>query len=132
MKSSANEEPLKRDPLGEDSVGISAVRPYLTIRDLARLLQISESNLRSLVRRNEIPYFRLGPRTIRFIQADVEAWLRSKTSGKSRNDESASYLAGEDGPELVPKSQKKQSHPRINTASSPIAKAAAKRLAALR
>lgn len=51
------------------------IKRILTIKELARILQISVSQVYKLVERNEIPCYRIG-RAIRFDYEDIEEWLR--------------------------------------------------------
>ena len=46
----------------------------LTTPEMAKILRISESGLRKLVRRGKIPYIRLGARTIRFDPEAITRW----------------------------------------------------------
>jgi putative molybdopterin biosynthesis protein len=51
---------------------------FLTTRELADLLRVSEMTVRRLVQRGEIPCYRFG-RRIRFLVDDVQAFMtRSK------------------------------------------------------
>ncbi len=55
---------------------------YLTTRQLAELIGISEISLAQWRARGQGPAFiRLG-RTIRYARADVDAWITSKKIGK--------------------------------------------------
>lgn len=55
---------------------------YLTTKDLARELNMSEVALAQMRQRAKGPTFiRLG-RTIRYRRADIEAWLAANTVGK--------------------------------------------------
>jgi len=49
---------------------------FLTSREMASYLHISESALRTLVRRGQIPHLRLGPRTIRFDPQALDSWRK--------------------------------------------------------
>jgi excisionase family DNA binding protein len=52
----------------------------MTLRDTAKLLGVSESTVRNLVRDGEIKYF--GVRScIRFVRADVEEFIRRNSRG---------------------------------------------------
>jgi excisionase family DNA binding protein len=54
----------------------------LKIGDLARLLGLSEAQIRKLVRGDEIPHLRMGHRTLRFRPESIDAWLREVESGE--------------------------------------------------
>lgn len=49
----------------------------LTITETAKLLHCSVSNIRNMVRNNEIPFFRLGTR-IYFNKETIANWLHTK------------------------------------------------------
>lgn len=58
------------------SEDVSLSRPrYLSYPQVAELLGIRVAALRLLVCRKRIPHVRLGPRTVRFEAAAIEAWL---------------------------------------------------------
>jgi excisionase family DNA binding protein len=46
-----------------------------TVDQLMKILSVSEPTLLGLVRRGEIPYFRLGKKAIRFERKAIEKWL---------------------------------------------------------
>jgi excisionase family DNA binding protein len=54
-----------------------AVKSLLTVSQLAEYLQISRRQVYVLIER-DLPFVRVG-RCIRFIPADVEAWLRKQS-----------------------------------------------------
>lgn len=55
----------------------TATKPY-RVADLARLLDCSPQHIRRMVRAKAIPgAFRVG-RLIRFVRADVDAWMRAR------------------------------------------------------
>jgi excisionase family DNA binding protein len=50
--------------------------PWLSVRDVARVLRISISNVRQMIRQGRLPARRLrGSRLLRVARADVEALL---------------------------------------------------------
>ena len=57
--------------------------PLATYKDLARLTNIPIGTLRNMVKRNEIPCLKIGPRSPRFLLKDCESdlsipkWLRT-------------------------------------------------------
>jgi excisionase family DNA binding protein len=53
------------------------LRPLMTVREVARLLQLHEKTVRRLVRHGRIPCLRLG-RTVRFQPDVVLRWLAAK------------------------------------------------------
>jgi excisionase family DNA binding protein len=44
-------------------------------KEAAIILKLPVSTLYSLVRRKQIPHFRLGPRTVRFSRREIAGWL---------------------------------------------------------
>jgi excisionase family DNA binding protein len=71
---------------------------FLTARQLAAVLQVSESTVRRLAREGRIPSVRLTPRLIRFNPKAVYKALdgASRTRQQRRNEEEAA----EDDPQL--------------------------------
>jgi excisionase family DNA binding protein len=57
---------------------------FLTARQLAALLQVSESTVRRLAREGRIPSIRLTPRLTRFHLASVLHALDGNTSARTR------------------------------------------------
>lgn len=53
----------------------------LTYRDLADWLSLPMGTLNWWVATDKIPYIRLGPRTVRFVRADIERFLRERSQG---------------------------------------------------
>jgi excisionase family DNA binding protein len=51
----------------------------LSYDELAALLNISKNSIYALVSRKRIPFVRIGPRTVRFIVADIETWLDERS-----------------------------------------------------
>ena len=49
----------------------------MTIKEIATFLHCSQSNIRNMVKANEIPHFRLGYR-IYFNKNTIETWLHNK------------------------------------------------------
>jgi excisionase family DNA binding protein len=59
------------------------LRPFYTTQSLARRLSLSERTVRDLIRRGEIPSYKVaGAR--RFDPADIDAWLAQRRSGRVR------------------------------------------------
>lgn len=55
------------------------MNPALTTEDVARLLNVSSKTIQRKVARREIPFVRLGPRTVRFDPDKIERWLEEQT-----------------------------------------------------
>lgn len=70
----------KHDPAKEHA-------EYLTARQLAEVLQISESTLMRLARAGRIPSIRLTPRLIRFRLASVRSTLEKENKVRPPEDE---------------------------------------------
>lgn len=61
--------------------------PFLTARQLAAILQVSEATVRRLARKGRIPSIRLTPRIVRFHLAAVrEALDGGRTRSARRNE----------------------------------------------
>ena len=50
----------------------------LDVPQLAERLSITESAVRHMVYRRQIPFIRLGPRRLRFDPAAIDAWLEEQ------------------------------------------------------
>lgn len=50
----------------------------LKVEDLAELLDVSSAVIYDMVRRNEIPYFKVGRRLIRFQPSAIEKWMNEQ------------------------------------------------------
>ncbi|MFA9480440.1 helix-turn-helix domain-containing protein [Phycisphaerales bacterium AB-hyl4] len=53
---------------------------YLTYRQAAALLQVSERKLSTMKRNGEIPHLKLG-KSVRFSRAHLEQWLNDQLRG---------------------------------------------------
>ena len=58
---------------------------YLTIDQVAELLQVSTKTIRRLVARDEIPGFKVGGQW-RFLRKDIDAWARKRSRGGRGED----------------------------------------------
>jgi excisionase family DNA binding protein len=64
----------------------------MTVRDVAAMTGFSEGTLRHWVSQRRIPFVRISDRCVRFLLADIEAWLAAKcvapvNTGTSKNEE---------------------------------------------
>lgn len=50
----------------------------LSVKDAAKLLSVSVSYVRKLVKSGEIPAVKLGPKCLRIAVKDLEAWAESR------------------------------------------------------
>ena len=69
---------------------------FLTARQLAELLQVSESTVRRLAREGRIPSIRLTPRLLRFHLSSVMHALDGSTHTKIRTPRTAPHQATDD------------------------------------
>lgn len=53
--------------------------PLLTYDEAAKLLGVTNGCLRVRVHRGQVPFVRLGPRTVRFRERDLRAWMMRVT-----------------------------------------------------
>jgi len=61
-----------------DAIDWAALPPLLLSEEVARILRLTPTYVRSLAARGEIPAVRLGPRgDWRFTRESIEAYLRS-------------------------------------------------------
>ena len=51
----------------------------LTYREVAELLGVKRTLVVKWVERKQIPHVRLGDRTVRFREKEVEAWLKARS-----------------------------------------------------
>lgn len=62
-------------------------RSPITYKEVQQLTGLPIGTLYSLVSRKQIPHIRMGKRSVRFIQKDVESWMQSVnpafTTGRS-------------------------------------------------
>ena len=56
----------------------------LKIKDLSSYLKISVSQIRTMVRENKIPHYRIGNR-IFFRQSKINLWIEEKEKQTSKN-----------------------------------------------
>ena len=73
---------------------------YLTARQLAEVLQISESTVHRLRRAGRIPAVMLTDRLIRFNLRDVQKALRPASTSRAQADESATDHEHQPSPQL--------------------------------
>ena len=50
----------------------------LTAEDVARLFSTSVRTVRRMTAAGAIPYYRVGPRAVRYRHTDLERWLSSR------------------------------------------------------
>lgn len=51
---------------------------FIKKEEVAEILQIRPITLLKMVQANEIPHYKLGYRTLRFLQSEIEEWAISK------------------------------------------------------
>ena len=60
------------------------MKEIYNIKELSNYLKISPSEIRKLVRQNQIPYFRVGNR-IKFEKQSINDWIENLEKDNSRN-----------------------------------------------
>jgi len=73
---------------------MSEVKEFYTVKDLAKLLQVTEMTVYRMIRRGDLPHYKIG-RSKRFRHDDVEAFLE-KCRVSAVNDGSTTSDASED------------------------------------
>jgi len=58
----------------------------LTIKEVSKMLKMSESSIRKLIFYKKIPFIKLGYKTIRFDPVEIEKWLREKSVNGNNNN----------------------------------------------
>lgn len=48
---------------------------FYTPRDLSKILKVSEVYVYKLTREGKIPFVRIGGKTLRFRESEIEAWI---------------------------------------------------------
>ena len=59
-------------------------KQLISISDLAKKLQVKESLIRAWIFKGEIPYYKVGPKLIRFKEEEIVEWIaigKSQTGG---------------------------------------------------
>jgi len=59
--------------------------PFLTLRDVAHLLKISERSVYRLAQRAEVPAFKVGG-SWRFRREDIDTWIAGKLRARRRKE----------------------------------------------
>lgn len=68
-------------------------RPLLSPADVAKLLGIKRSTVYELARAGRIPSIRIG-RAVRFLRADLEAWIQDQRTHRAHESKSDRLVAG--------------------------------------
>jgi len=58
----------------------------LTVKEVSKMLKMSESSIRRLIFYKKIPFIKLGYKTIRFDPVEIEKWLREKSVNGNNNN----------------------------------------------
>jgi len=58
----------------------------LTIKEVSKMLKMSESSIRKLIFYKKIPFIKLGYKTIRFCSVEIEKWIREKSVNGDNNN----------------------------------------------
>ena len=59
---------------------------YLTVAQLADLLQLHQTTVYRLMTSGEIPFVKIGPGSVRFIRSDIDAWAESKKTPQTQKN----------------------------------------------
>ncbi len=54
--------------------------PLLTYAEAAAFLNVPRGTLHAWVHHRRVPHVRLGPRSVRFVLADLEHWLAARSA----------------------------------------------------
>ena len=58
----------------------SQERPFLTIKEVSKLLGISVSTINRLIKKGEFPpKVKISPRRFAFMKVEIQEWINSKT-----------------------------------------------------
>jgi len=60
----------------------SQTKEILTLKEVADYLQCHASTLYRLIKRGDVPHFRLGS-DFRFQKSTIDSWIKKKTSAKA-------------------------------------------------
>lgn len=79
------ENSKKREKIGDAKTNekVSATARLMTIEEASFFLNLKVSKLRSMVFKNDIPFFKIG-RLVRFHAQDLEEWLLERRHAQSR------------------------------------------------
>jgi excisionase family DNA binding protein len=81
------------------------MEPYLTIKECAEVLRLSEQTIQRYVMNKEIPYLKIK-KVIRFRPADIDKWAenggRHRAAKEDRNVEGDLFAEGETGETAKP------------------------------
>ena len=64
----------------------------LTIPEVASYLKLSKAKLYYMVKRQQIPHFRIGERNVRIRKTDLEKWIEANCIGISFPDRQTSFF----------------------------------------
>ena len=59
----------------------------LTIDEVSQILKLTKSTIYQFISTKKIPYVKLGSRSVRFCQSDIQAWLKEKCQSTERRAE---------------------------------------------
>lgn len=62
---------------------------YLTMRDVAKRLGVSERTVRTFIKSGDLPHSRIGPsgKTVRIALADLQEYMEARKTGRVQKDE---------------------------------------------
>jgi len=56
----------------------AGVEEYLTVNQVARMVQLSVVTIRRYTAKNEIPFHRINKRTVRYKKSEIEEWVEKR------------------------------------------------------
>ncbi|MFH1023502.1 MAG: excisionase family DNA-binding protein [Planctomycetota bacterium] len=63
------------------------MKTYIGVKEVAKRLGLTDRAVYMRVARDQLPYIRLGPRTIRFDEDILETWLRKRVCVPKMEDD---------------------------------------------
>jgi excisionase family DNA binding protein len=76
------QEPMAEKKSGRINAAVTRSTTVMTLQEVAEYLRVTRSTIHRLLKRNEIPAFRIG-RHWRFNVEEIENWCATRGSGKS-------------------------------------------------
>ena len=77
------------------------VETYLTVKDVADLLQLSVQTIRRYTMNKEIPFYKIN-RIVRYKKPEIEVWFEKRKAAKVRNKNIGSGLFDETNSGVTP------------------------------
>ena len=58
------------------------MQDLMTLEEVARYLKVTKRTVRTMIERDGLPAFKMGPRQWRVVREELEAWLSTLKRGK--------------------------------------------------